>query len=74
MNRIRDPIFKNQMSALLAGMVGVMVASYGNAVLGTFPTGVTIYISMALLLSMDKFDTPQEVNEIKVLTPDTKFY
>ena len=65
MNRIRDPILKIKMSALLAGMVGVMLASYGNAVLGTIPTGVTIYISMALLVNSEKFDTPQEVIEKK---------
>jgi len=47
-----------KMAALLSGMVGVMVASYGNAVLGTFPTGVTIYMSMALMLCTEKFDTP----------------
>jgi len=65
MNRIRDPILKTKMSALLAGMVGVMVASYGNAVLGTIPTAITIYISMALLLNTEKFDTPLQEGEIK---------
>lgn len=65
MNRIRDPILKNKMSALLAGMVGVMVASYGNAVLGTIPTAITIYLSMALLLNTEKFDTPLQEGEIK---------
>jgi len=67
MNRIRDPILKVRMSALLAGMVGVMVASYGNAVLGTVPTAVTIYISMALLLNTKILDAPQEDNELKIL-------
>jgi hypothetical protein len=56
MNKIRDPILKIKMAALLSGMVGVMVASYGNAVLGTVPTAVLVYISMALLLSTEKFD------------------
>jgi hypothetical protein len=65
MNRIRDPILKNKMSALLAGLVGVMIASYGNAVLGTFPTAITIYISMALLLNSEKFDTPLQEGEMK---------
>ena len=65
MYKIRDPILKMRMSALLGGMVGVMVASYGNAVLGTVPTAVTIYISMALMLNTEIFDTP--VTESKVL-------
>ena len=58
MNKIRDPILKIKMAALTSGMVGVMVASYGNAVLGTLPTGVLIYMSMALMLSSEKFDSP----------------
>jgi len=64
--KIRDPILKNKMIALVAGLVGVMVASYGNAVLGTFPTSITIYISMALLLSSEKFDTPLETDVKKI--------
>lgn len=71
MNRIRDPILKVRMSALLAGMVGVMVASYGNAVLGTMPTAVTIYVTMALLLNTEKLDTPPELSDAMVL-PEKK--
>ena len=67
MVRIRDPILKARMSALVAGMVGVMVASYGNAVLGTMPTAVSIYISMALLLNTKKYDSQAEISEVKAL-------
>ena len=63
MYRIRDPILKMKMSALLSGMAGVMVASYGNAVLGTVPTAVTIYMTMALVLNTEIFDTPTEEPE-----------
>jgi hypothetical protein len=56
MNKIRDPIVQMKMAALVSGMVGVMVASYGNAVLGTVPTGITIYMSMAIMLSSERFD------------------
>jgi hypothetical protein len=73
MNRIRDPILKTKMSALLAGMVGVMVASYGNAVLGTIPTAITIYLSMALLLNTEKFDTPLQESEIKIIAKKEKY-
>lgn len=55
---IRDPLVKLKMSALTAGMAGVMVASYGNAVLGGMPTGILIYISMAVMLNADVFDEP----------------
>jgi len=60
MFRLRDPVLKLKMAALASGMFGVMVASYGNAVLGQMPTNVLIYISMALLLSCEKFDQPKE--------------
>lgn len=58
MNRIRDPILKIKIAALISGMVGVMVASYGNAVLGSLPTGALIYISMALMLNTERLDNP----------------
>lgn len=60
MFKIRDPLLKLKMSALIAGMVGVMVASYGNAVLGGMPTGLLIYISMAIMLNSAVLDTPAE--------------
>ena len=58
MFRIRDPILKMKMAALTAGMFGVMVASYGNAVLGQLPTSILIYVSMAIMLNSERLDTP----------------
>ncbi len=58
MFRIRDPILRIKMAALTSGLFGVMVASYGNAVLGTMPTSILIYVSMALVLNSEKLDTP----------------
>lgn len=66
MNKIRDPILKIKMAALVSGMVGVMVASYGNAVLGTLPTAVTIYMSMALMLNTEIFDKEAILSEKSV--------
>ena len=60
MFRIRDPILKMKMAALASGMFGVMVASYGNAVLGGMPTGMLIYTSMALLMNTEVLDKPAE--------------
>ncbi|MGF2414522.1 O-antigen ligase family protein [Ferruginibacter sp.] len=60
MFKIRDPLLKLKISALIAGMAGVMVASYGNAVLGGMPTGILIYISMAIMLNCEIFDTSEE--------------
>jgi hypothetical protein len=56
MYRIRDRMLKHKMAALASGMMGVMVASYGNAVLGTMPTSLLIYTSMALLLNSGELD------------------
>jgi hypothetical protein len=56
MFRIHDPVLKLKMAALASGMMGVMVASYGNAVLGTMPTSLLIYTSMALMLNTEKLD------------------
>ncbi len=55
--RIRDPELKQKMAALTAGMFGVMVASYGNAVLGTMPTAILVYTSMALMCNAKALDT-----------------
>lgn len=43
-------------AALTCGMMGIMVASYGNAVLGTMPTSILIYMTMALLMNAKHFD------------------
>jgi hypothetical protein len=56
MFRIRDPALKIKMTALAAGMAGVVVASYGNAVLGQMPTSILIYMSMALLMNTKNLD------------------
>lgn len=56
MFRLKDPEIKLLMSALTAGMFGIMVAAYGNEVFGTIPTGILIYTSMALMLNSEYFD------------------
>jgi hypothetical protein len=44
------------MTALAAGMAGVVVASYGNAVLGQMPTSILVYMSMAMLMNTKNLD------------------
>ena len=63
MFRIRDPILKMKIAALTSGMFGVMVASYGNAVLGSMPTNMLIYTSMALMLNTETLDKDAISNE-----------
>ncbi len=56
MFKIRDPIVKMNITALTAGYAGIMVASYGNAVLGQVPTSIMIYVSVALMLDPKRFE------------------
>ncbi|MCX6279495.1 MAG: O-antigen ligase family protein [Bacteroidetes bacterium] len=56
MFKLKDPEIKIIMSAMASGMFGIMVASYGNAVLGTMPTGILIYTCMAIMLNAKHFD------------------
>ncbi|MEI7499397.1 MAG: O-antigen ligase family protein [Bacteroidota bacterium] len=47
MYELKNPEIFVKIGALLSGIFGIIVASYGNSVLGQFPTGVLIYASMA---------------------------
>ncbi|HNW73400.1 MAG: O-antigen ligase domain-containing protein [Bacteroidales bacterium] len=67
MVKIRDPELLVKISALLCGIFGIMVASYGNAVLGQFPTGLLIYASMAYVFlapGLDQMILEQKSNTI----------
>lgn len=67
MFRIRDPITKIKISALICGMAGIMVASYGNAVFGGMPTSLLIYASMALMSNPKVFERKPEEYEHEFL-------
>ena len=56
MFNIRDPVTKLKMSALISGMVGIILASYGNAVLGGMPTSLLFYASMAIVSNPETFE------------------
>ena len=66
MFRIRDPIVKMKIAALVCGMFGIMVASYGNMVLGQMPTSVLIYMSMALMLNSEVFEADAARENLKL--------
>lgn len=63
MFRIRDPILKYKLSALIAGMAGIMIASYGNAILGQMPTALLIYATMAIILNSKAFEDSEKSHE-----------
>jgi hypothetical protein len=67
MFRIRDPITKFKMSALISGMAGVMLASYGNAVLGGMPTSLLFYSSMAIMSNPQIFEEPIEEEKTELI-------
>jgi hypothetical protein len=67
MFKIRDPIAKLKLSALIAGMAGIMAASYGNAVFGGMPTALLMYASMAIMSNPETFDTPIEETELQLI-------
>jgi hypothetical protein len=72
MYRIRDPLLKLKMTALTAGISGVLVSSYGNAVLGQMPTSVLVYVSMALIMNSEVFDKAPEEHEANIAAVNVK--
>lgn len=67
MFKIRDPMLKFKMASLIAGMAGIMIASYGNAVLGQMPTALLIYATMAIVLNSDVYEKEIEEDQAKLL-------
>lgn len=46
--------------ALLSGLWGIIVASYGNGILGQMPTGIISYVSIAFLFLMPQWEKENE--------------
>ncbi|MDO9512332.1 MAG: O-antigen ligase family protein [Bacteroidales bacterium] len=65
MFQLRDPVLISQASAFTAGMMGIMLASYANAVIGQYPTSPLIYIGMAIILSTPTIDKNIRVKKRK---------
>lgn len=56
MYKIKDDWLKSQIAALVCGMAGIMMASYGNGVFGQMPTGILMYVSMVFMFISPKMD------------------
>jgi hypothetical protein len=65
MFKLKDPWIKAQMSALIAGLWGIMAASYGNGVLGQMPTGIIVYSCISFLFLAEKFDKEDLKENVK---------
>ena len=61
--RLRNAQLRGLVTALVAGISGVVVMSYGNEVLGQIPTGAIIYMSMAFIFLSPHFDKELEEAE-----------
>lgn len=57
---IRDPELRFKMIALLSGIFGIIVSSYGNGVYGQMPTCLLVYTSMAFIFMSKRFDQELE--------------
>jgi cell division protein FtsW (lipid II flippase) len=47
--KLKDPVIRQVMAGLTAGIFGIMVASYGNGLYGQMPTGMIIYLSYVFI-------------------------
>lgn len=48
--RIYDPHIRQIVLALLSGYAGILLASYGNGILGQVPTGTLVYLSWVFVI------------------------
>ena len=72
MFRIRDKLIQSIMSGFACGMLGIMAASYGNAIIGQMPSGQSVYIAMGLMLNSVAMDKRERIRKRKA-TCKTKF-
>lgn len=69
--RLRDPQLRGLVSALVSGIAGIVVMSYGNEVLGQIPTGAILYMSMAFIFLSPRFDRElAEAETARAVIPD----
>jgi len=60
---LHDPALRNIMAAFLAGYAGIVVANYGNQVMGQYPTNVVTIIGICLIWHSSKWDRPESVKD-----------
>lgn len=54
--RLKDKRLRGLTAGLLAGIAGIVVASYANEIFGQIPTGVIMYISMSFIFLAPGYD------------------
>ncbi len=54
--KLKNKRLRATMEALICGYVGIVGASYGNQLLGQFPTNIVVYLTMVMLLIAPSLD------------------
>ncbi len=62
LKKLTNSFFRIVNTALTCGIFGIIVASYGNGVFGQMPTGIIVYISVALVFLMPVIEKNQKNN------------
>ncbi|WP_209332530.1 O-antigen ligase family protein [Lunatimonas salinarum] len=66
--QVKDPRLRQKLLALFGGNFGIMVASYGNPILGQMPTGIIIYMTWAYFFLAKDLDNELQEKPIKPTT------
>ncbi|EON77907.1 hypothetical protein ADIS_1620 [Lunatimonas lonarensis] len=73
--KVKDPRLRQKLLALFGGNFGIIVASYGNPILGQMPTGIIIYMSWAYFFLAEELDNElQDKNTKKITNHDSAAY
>ncbi len=65
---IRDPVLKIKLIALIAGAIGIFLASYGNEVINRTPVSIIVCMSWAIIYLAAKWDVTPEAEDKQLLT------
>ena len=57
--KLKNPSIRGEMVALLSGITGILVASYGNEILGQMPVGVITYSCVAFIILGPDYEREQ---------------
>lgn len=69
--QIKDKELKGYLSALLCGLFGMMVSSYGNAIFGQYPTAIMMAITVAFLFRNKDYCKEIEIGNIQTINNGT---
>ncbi|MEA3317452.1 MAG: O-antigen ligase family protein [Bacteroidota bacterium] len=60
--KVKDPQIRQILLGLLSGYFGLLVASYGNGILGQLPTGTLVYLSWVFIVKAPELEK-QKINK-----------